>query len=327
MNWAFFIFFGSSIYWESFNFGFLKLWKLFVVTILIFIFRRLPAVLVFRNWITPIRFFKESIYVGWFGPIGVGAMWYIALALQKLQIEPYEHSTGPNGEIIKTDNELFLMYYSTITFIVLCSIILNGVTVPMAHMTLTYTTRSFAKKDNANAAWPKNMPIDSNIISGPISALNNNMIKKPEDGEGDDIANQKMEPIKEDVYIEMNESTAIGEDNYSENNDEEKDLIKESEKIDEKFPSKSHSTLMKVNEDPISDDNNSYNTQVMMASESKDLTDSQVGGDPSSNPTNPINTATPIPTGILIDTGSAPENQLAKRDSIHSMTVENGHNE
>ncbi|OUM69596.1 hypothetical protein PIROE2DRAFT_22862, partial [Piromyces sp. E2] len=138
MNWAFFIFFGSSINWSAFNSGYLAVWKLILVTALIFVFRRLPAVLVFKNWITPIRFFKESIYVGWFGPVGVGAMWYTSLAIQRLHIEPFNEND--NGT--KVENQEFNMYYYSIMFIVLLSIVLHGITVPLAHMTLTYTTRS-----------------------------------------------------------------------------------------------------------------------------------------------------------------------------------------
>jgi len=215
MNWAFFIFFGSSINWSAFNKDLLVLWRLFLVTALIFVFRRLPAVLVFRNWITPIRFFKETIYVGWFGPVGVGAMWYTSLAIQRLHIEPFEE----NGE----ENPLFNMYYYSIMFIVLCSIVLHGITVPIAHMTLTYTTRSFHKKDN-EAAWPKNMPIDGNAISGPITKLDSDAVLKRKDEDGD-IADQtdkvaNITPIKDDnddIQIEINEENAI-KDNEAELN-------------------------------------------------------------------------------------------------------------
>jgi len=217
MNWAFFIFFGSSINWEAFNNGYLVLWRLFLVTALIFVFRRLPAVLVFRNWITPIRFFKESLYVGWFGPVGVGAMWYTSLAIQRLHIEPFEHEVTTDGTTIKSENQLFNMYYYSIMFIVLCSIILHGITVPIAHMTLTYTTRSFHKKDN-EVAWPKNMPIDGNAISGPITKLDSNIVLKKKDDEEGEITEQtdnmiNITPMNNgDIQIDVNEKNLpVGE--------------------------------------------------------------------------------------------------------------------
>jgi NhaP-type Na+/H+ or K+/H+ antiporter len=225
MNWAFFIFFGSSIKWEAFNNGYLSLWRLFLVTALIFVFRRLPAVLVFRNWITPIRFFKESIYVGWFGPVGVGAMWYTSLAIQRLGIEPFEH-VGDE----KKENDLFNMYYYSIMFIVFLSIILHGITVPIAHMTLTYTTRSFHKKDN-DVAWPKNMPIDGNVISGPITNLDSNAILKKKDEneaadnveESEKVAN--ITPVQgNDVNIDIEEINK----KYQEKDSEQK-LVKDDE--------------------------------------------------------------------------------------------------
>jgi len=232
MNWAFFIFFGSSIKWEAFNSGNLVLWRLFLVTALIFLFRRLPAVLVFRNWITPIRFFKETIYVGWFGPVGVGAMWYTSLAIQRLGIEPFEHSENDNTKI---ENDEFNMYYYSIMFIVLLSIILHGITVPIAHMTLTYTTRSFHKKDN-ELAWPNNMPIDGNAISGPITKLDSNVVLKKKEEEAGDITEQSdkvanITPIQEnEIQINVNDNTDTNDNEESfQIRDSEQQLVKDVE--------------------------------------------------------------------------------------------------
>jgi len=223
MNWAFFIFFGSSIKWEAFNSGYLTLWRLFLVTALIFVFRRLPAVLVFRNWITPIRFFKESIYVGWFGPVGVGAMWYTSLAIQRLGIEPFEHEGDK-----KIENEEFNMYYYSIMFIVFLSIILHGITVPIAHMTLTYTTRSFHKKEN-EVAWPKNMPIDGNAISGPITKLDSNVVlKKKDENEAGDIAEQS-DKVANIIPIQNNDEEDDDDIQIDVNDNEENLQVRESE--------------------------------------------------------------------------------------------------
>jgi len=223
MNWAFFIFFGSSIKWEAFSSGYLVLWRLFLVTALIFVFRRLPAVLVFRNWITPIRFFKESIYVGWFGPVGVGAMWYTSLAIQRLGIEPFEHEGDK-----KIENEEFNMYYYSIMFIVFLSIILHGITVPIAHMTLTYTTRSFHKKET-EVAWPKNMPIDGNAISGPITKLDSNVVlKKKDENEAGDIAEQS-DKVVNITPIQNNDEEDDDDVQIDVNDNEEKFQVRESE--------------------------------------------------------------------------------------------------
>jgi len=155
-------------------------------------------------------------------------MWYTSLAIQRLHIEPFEHETNDDGTITKSENQLFNMYYYSIMFIVLLSIVLHGITVPIAHMTLTYTTRSFHKKDT-EAAWPTDIPIDGNAISGPITKIDNDSVLKKKD-EDADITDQtdkvaNITPIKEngndrenddenDVQIDINDGAEGDDNNY-----------------------------------------------------------------------------------------------------------------
>ena len=43
---------------------------------LVILFRRLPTVMLLKRWIPEIRTGKEALFVGWFGPMGVGALYY-----------------------------------------------------------------------------------------------------------------------------------------------------------------------------------------------------------------------------------------------------------
>ena len=38
--------------------------------------RRIPAVLALARWMPEIRTMREAIFVGWFGPMGIGAIYY-----------------------------------------------------------------------------------------------------------------------------------------------------------------------------------------------------------------------------------------------------------
>jgi NhaP-type Na+/H+ or K+/H+ antiporter len=38
--------------------------------------RRIPAVMVVARWVPEIRTMKEALFVGWFGPMGIGAIYY-----------------------------------------------------------------------------------------------------------------------------------------------------------------------------------------------------------------------------------------------------------
>ncbi|CAG8532925.1 720_t:CDS:10 [Gigaspora rosea] len=82
LNLTVFIYIGAIVPWSSFNNGELGLsyWRLFIVSILILLFRRLPIVLMLMKNIPPLKNFREGLYAGWFGPIGIGAIFYADLA-------------------------------------------------------------------------------------------------------------------------------------------------------------------------------------------------------------------------------------------------------
>ncbi len=60
--------------WSSFS------WPLFVTVALILLLRRLPLFLLFAGRTADLRSIPDSAFAGWFGPIGVAALYYVALA-------------------------------------------------------------------------------------------------------------------------------------------------------------------------------------------------------------------------------------------------------
>ena len=111
-NSTFFVMFGVALPWDHFKkFGLLKL---FVNALLILLLRRLPAVWFFR----PLKEKRERLFAGWFGPIGVGAIFY-AICLAK---------------DLKDHEERFI---PLTCFIVMSSVLAHGITVPLFHLTIT----------------------------------------------------------------------------------------------------------------------------------------------------------------------------------------------
>jgi NhaP-type Na+/H+ or K+/H+ antiporter len=53
----------------------------------ILLLRRIPAVLVVAKWVPEIRTLREALFVGWFGPMGIGAIYY-ALKACKFECVP-----------------------------------------------------------------------------------------------------------------------------------------------------------------------------------------------------------------------------------------------
>ncbi|KAJ3048732.1 hypothetical protein HK097_010248, partial [Rhizophlyctis rosea] len=147
-NLAFFVYFGATLEWHTFNTDTLPLWRLLVCTLAILLIRRLPIVFALYRYMPGIFTYTEGIMVGWFGPIGVGALWYMAVAK--------EHYP---------ENELFL---PIVNFIVFVSVIVYGITAPFIHFTVLGISTLSKTIEMRVPTWPSNVPMDVSAISGPI---------------------------------------------------------------------------------------------------------------------------------------------------------------
>jgi NhaP-type Na+/H+ or K+/H+ antiporter len=62
-------------------------WRGVLVAAAILLLRRLPAVLVLRPALRPLQRWRDALFLGWFGPIGVSAIFYVTLAVRRSQEE------------------------------------------------------------------------------------------------------------------------------------------------------------------------------------------------------------------------------------------------
>jgi len=88
--------------------------KLCGVAALVILFRRLPAVLLCRKGLPSIGKYGEVIFAGWFGPIGIGALYYSLEASEKLP-----------GSI-----DLEQQTFQIVSFLVFISVLVHGLTIP-----------------------------------------------------------------------------------------------------------------------------------------------------------------------------------------------------
>ena len=94
-------------------------WRLVVIGLLVLILRRLPISLGLYRWIPDIKTFREAVFAGHFGPMGVGAVFISSLAVSKLP--------PPEGPI-SADNQQTLLAASIqpiVAFVVLWSILIR----------------------------------------------------------------------------------------------------------------------------------------------------------------------------------------------------------
>ena len=125
-NLSFFVYYGAIIPWDMMNAPELTVvpWRLVVIAILILLFRRIPIMLALKPIIPDIRTWREALFCGHFGPIGVGAIFISILARAELEtghtVPLATLPTDPN-----TPNyTVILAIWPIVSFLILSSVFL-----------------------------------------------------------------------------------------------------------------------------------------------------------------------------------------------------------
>jgi CPA1 family monovalent cation:H+ antiporter len=73
LNLTYFVYLGTIIPWEQFNNTALGLsaWRLTIIAIFVILFRRIPIMMALKPLIPDIKTWREALFAGHFGPIGV----------------------------------------------------------------------------------------------------------------------------------------------------------------------------------------------------------------------------------------------------------------
>lgn len=130
LNLTFFVYFGSIVPWAEFDNASLGLevWRLIILAIVIIFLRRIPAVLALKAFTPDIKTWREALFCGHFGPIGVGAIFASILARKKLEDHyiteevPLMHLPDVNFPYY----QLIMVIWPVVCFIVITSIIIHG---------------------------------------------------------------------------------------------------------------------------------------------------------------------------------------------------------
>lgn len=87
LNLSVFMWFGAVCPWSSFlkNTDIIPIHRLIILGVLILLFRRLPVVFGLHRFIHQIEEKRQAIFVGFFGPIGVSAVFYLYISLEFLE--------------------------------------------------------------------------------------------------------------------------------------------------------------------------------------------------------------------------------------------------
>ena len=163
LNLAYFVYFGTIVPWDQYNTPDLGLtpWRLSVIAIFVILFRRIPIMMVLKPIIPDIKTWREALFAGHFGPIGVGAIFAAILARAELETESTEPLANlpPKGA---KDYELVALIWPVTTFLVITSILVHGSSIAVFTLgrrinTLTLTF-SYTQDNDTGANWMNRLP-------------------------------------------------------------------------------------------------------------------------------------------------------------------------
>ncbi|TRM69590.1 Sodium/hydrogen exchanger family-domain-containing protein [Schizophyllum amplum] len=124
LNCACFIYIGAWLPFDTFNSPDLGIvpWRLVVFFISILALRRIPSTMMLYKAVPEIRTWKEALFCGHFGPMGVGAIYIQQFALERLG--------EPEGTPETQADVLAASIQPIVSFVVLGSIIVHGLSIP-----------------------------------------------------------------------------------------------------------------------------------------------------------------------------------------------------
>ncbi|KAL2220434.1 Na/H antiporter [Thermoascus aurantiacus ATCC 26904] len=140
LNLSIFMWFGAVCPWPSFvqNDGIIPISRLICLGVLILLLRRMPIIFATHKFIHQVEQFSHALYLGFFGPIGVGAIFYLSVARKFLQDDVLAGGQ-PREDAERLADTLNVIVW----FLVICSIIVHGLSVPLGkagfHIPRTYS--------------------------------------------------------------------------------------------------------------------------------------------------------------------------------------------
>ncbi|KAK4121813.1 hypothetical protein N657DRAFT_576578 [Parathielavia appendiculata] len=129
LNVSIFMWYGAVCPWELFSHSeVVPLGRLVPLGILVLLFRRLPWVFAIHKFIPQIEEVRQAIFVGFFGPVGVSAIFYLYVTLEFL------HTLDVDGEHRDDVKNLPETVVVVVWFIAICSIVVHGLSIPLGKL-------------------------------------------------------------------------------------------------------------------------------------------------------------------------------------------------
>ncbi|KAE8150748.1 Sodium/hydrogen exchanger family-domain-containing protein [Aspergillus avenaceus] len=126
LNLAVFMWFGAVCPWSSFlNNDVIPIYRLIFLGVLILLIRRMPIIFALHKYIGQIEHMLQAAFVGFFGPIGVGAIFYLSVSREFLQGITVDGAVRSDAQMVSEAVNV------VVWFLVICSIVVHGLSIPL----------------------------------------------------------------------------------------------------------------------------------------------------------------------------------------------------
>ncbi|KAK4970459.1 hypothetical protein LTR66_011581 [Elasticomyces elasticus] len=129
LNVAIFMWFGAVCPWYMFaHNNVIPIYRLIPLGILVLILRRLPIVFAMHKKIHQIEEKRQALFVGFFGPIGVSAIFYLYVTtefLRQVEVDGVQREDAARLSEVAT---------VVVWFLTICSIVIHGLSIPLGKL-------------------------------------------------------------------------------------------------------------------------------------------------------------------------------------------------
>ncbi|KAJ2778256.1 hypothetical protein H4R18_004703 [Coemansia javaensis] len=123
LSMAFFTYFGTIVPWSAYT-DVLRPWRIAVAAVLIMLLRRLPVLMATYRLIPAVRSWQDALFAGWFGPVGVSAVFYAIETIKQVEEHGAQSHAGSVAHVV----------YPIVCAVVFSSVLVHGVTIPLILM-------------------------------------------------------------------------------------------------------------------------------------------------------------------------------------------------
>ncbi|KAI0025736.1 Sodium/hydrogen exchanger family-domain-containing protein [Xylariomycetidae sp. FL0641] len=142
LNVAIFMWYGAVIPWHKFlDNDIIPIYRLIPLAILILLLRRPPFILGFHKHIQQIEGIRQAIFMGFFGPIGCSAVFYLYITTEFIRGLNPDGGDEPRSDVARMEEDVVVIVW----FMVVCSVVVHGLTIPLGRFGFFYLPRTISR--------------------------------------------------------------------------------------------------------------------------------------------------------------------------------------